>query len=89
MDDGTLLGRAPERIRHHMEIRGLGIFSVSALFGTDSVKVEVEIELICRLERWREGTAYERVGIEWPMGEIGGFPRPELTLPARPGGSSV
>ncbi len=87
VEPGTLIGRAPERIRHHMEIRGLGIFSVPALFGKDSVRLEVEIELICRLQRWREGTAYERVGIEWPMGEIGGFPRPELTLPARPGGS--
>ncbi|MFP8881052.1 MAG: hypothetical protein VCE43_17180 [Myxococcota bacterium] len=87
MEDGTLLGRAPERIRHHMEIRGLGIFSVPALFGRDSVLLEVEIELVCRLERWQEGTVYERVGIEWPMGEIGGVPRPELTLPARPGGS--
>jgi HPr kinase/phosphorylase len=82
-----LIGRAPERIRHHMEIRGLGIFSVPALFGKESVLLEVEIELICRLERWREGRAYERVGIEWPIGEIGGVARPELTLPARPGGS--
>jgi HPr kinase/phosphorylase len=86
-DDRSLIGRAPERIRHHMEIRGLGIFNVPALFGKDSVLLEVEIELICRLQRWREGTAYERVGIEWPVGEIGGVPRPELTLPARPGGS--
>ena len=85
--EASLVGRAPERIRHHMEIRGLGIFSVPALFGKDSVRLETEIALICRLQRWKEGHAYERVGIEWPMGEIGGVPRPELTLPARPGGS--
>jgi len=86
-DGGGLIGRSPERIRHHMEIRGVGIFSVPALFGDDAVLPEVEIQLICRIERWREGKAYERVGIEWPMGEIGGVMRPELTLPTRPGGS--
>ncbi len=86
-EDGKVIGRSPERIRHHMEIRGVGIFSVPALFGENSVLLEVAVELNCRLERWREGAAYERVGIDWPMGEIGGVQRPELTLPARPGGS--
>jgi len=86
-EDGTLVGRSPERIRHHMEIRGLGIFSVTALFGAESVLHEVDVELLCRLERWREGINYDRVGIDWPIGQIGGVSRPELTLPARPGGS--
>ena len=85
--DDRLVGRAPERIRHHMEIRGLGIFSVVNLFGGGAVLAEVEVDLICRLERWREGIAYERVGIQWPTAQLAGVTLPELTLPARPGGS--
>jgi HPr kinase/phosphorylase len=84
---GGLIGRAPERIRHHMEIRGLGIFSVPDLFGREAVLAESRIHLICRLEKWREGVAYERVGIDWPTFEIAGVRLPQLTLPARPGGS--
>ncbi len=82
-----LVGRAPERIRHHMEIRGIGIFYVPELFGADSVRDEMSVDLICRLERWREGVAYERVGLERPEEALAGVRLPTLTLPARPGGS--
>ncbi len=82
-----LVGRAPERIRHHMEIRGIGIFFVPDLFGPDSICDEVSVDLVCRLERWREGASYERVGLEWPEEEFAGVRIPRLTLPARPGGS--
>lgn len=86
-DAGRLTGRAPRRIRHYMEIRGLGIFFVPDLFGADSVREEMTIDLICRLERWREDADYERVGLERPTEELAGAEIPRLTLPARPGGS--
>lgn len=85
--DGRVVGTAPERIRHFMEIRGLGIFSVLDLFGPDAVREEMPIDLVCRLERWTEGVEYERVGLERPTADVGGVPVPSLTLPARPGGS--
>jgi HPr kinase/phosphorylase len=85
--DGRLMGSAPERIRHHMEIRGLGIFFVPDLFGDDSVCEEMTVDLLCRLERWREGAAYERVGLEREKEMLSGVEIPVLTLPARPGGS--
>jgi len=85
--DQGLTGRAPARIRHYMEIRGIGIVFVPDLFGADSVCDEVGVDLVCRLERWREGVAYERVGLERPEEELAGVLLPRLTLPARPGGS--
>jgi HPr kinase/phosphorylase len=85
--DGRLVGAAPERIRHFMEIRGVGIVSVLDLFGVDAVRDEMSIDLICRLVKWREGVEYERVGLDRPTEEIGGVQVPSLTLPARPGGS--
>lgn len=85
--EGGVVGTAPERIRHHMEIRGLGILFIPDLFGPDAVREEMPIELICRLERWREGAAYDRVGLDRGFGEIAGVKLPELILPARPGGS--
>jgi HPr kinase/phosphorylase len=83
----ALLGSAPERIRHFMEIRGVGIFYVPDHYGVESVRAQMSIDLVIRLERWREGASYERVGLERPEAEIAGQPRPVLTLPARPGGS--
>jgi HPr kinase/phosphorylase len=84
---GRVVGSAPELIRHHMEIRGIGIFYVPELFGPDSVRAEVEVDLTCRLERWREEAEYERVGLARATEQIAEVPVPVLLLPARPAGS--
>jgi HPr kinase/phosphorylase len=85
--EGGVVGTAPKRIRHFMEIRGVGIVSVPDLFGPGAVRDEMPIELVCRLVKWREGVEYDRVGLERPVEEIAGVSLPSLTLPARPGGS--
>ena len=85
--DGRLVGRSPERIRHHMEIRGLGILYIPDLFGPESVAESVAVDLVCELERWREGADYERVGLERTSLDLLGAEVPRLVLPAHPGGS--
>jgi HPr kinase/phosphorylase len=85
--DRRVLGASPERIRHYMEIRGLGILYVPDLFGPGAVRDEMIVDLVCVLEKWREGAAYERVGLERPSEELAGTRVPRLTLPARPAGS--
>jgi HPr kinase/phosphorylase len=85
--DGRVFGTAPERVRHFMEIRGVGIVSVPDLFGSDAVRDEMSLDLVCRLVKWTEGVEYERVGLERPVEEFCGVSIPRLTLPARPGGS--
>lgn len=85
--EGGLLGSTPARIRHFMEIRGIGIVFVPDLFGHEAVRDAVPIELVCRLVQWAEGVVYERVGLDRPTEEIAGVAIPRLTLPARPGGS--
>jgi len=85
--EGGLTGQSPERIRHHMEIRGLGIIFVPDLFGLQSVAERAAVELICHLERWREGADYDRLGLDRQREEIQGVDLPSLRLPARPGGS--
>lgn len=85
--DGRVVGSGPERVRHFMEIRGVGIVSVTDLFGGEAVRDEMPIDLVCRLVKWHQGVEYERVGLERPTEEICGVSVPSLTLPARPGGS--
>jgi HPr kinase/phosphorylase len=85
--EGRLSGGGPERIRHHMEIRGLGIVFVPDLFGPESVRDETAIDLVCHIERWREGAEYDRLGLDREVEEVGGVKLPSLTLPARPGAS--
>jgi HPr kinase/phosphorylase len=85
--DGRLMGAGPELIRHYMEIRGIGIVHVPDLFGEAAVRDEVEIALVCRLERWRDDAEYERLGLERPTEPILDVRVPCLLLPARPSGS--
>jgi len=85
--EGRVVGRAPERIRHHMEIRGLGILYIPDLFGPESVAESASVDLVCELERWREGAQYDRLGLERTSHELLGVAIPRLVLPAHPGGS--
>jgi len=85
--DGALHGHSPELIRHHMELRGVGIVYVPDLFGPDAVRDAVEVGLVCRLAEWRPELEVERVGLERPVEEWDGVPLPALLLPARPAGS--
>ena len=84
-DDGRVTGSSPERIRHHLEIRGLGIIYVPDLFGPGCVCDGSVIDLVCQLEWWREGVAYERVGLDRDSQELAGVTLPRLVLPSRPG----
>lgn len=86
-EGGCLRGAAPELIRHHVEIRGVGIVYLPELFGPDSVRDQCEVDVVCRIEPWREGTPYERVGLERPTEQWAGIALPVLVLPARPAGS--
>ena len=85
--DGALVGRAPEVIRYFMEIRGIGLLYLPDLYGPEAVREEGPIDLVCRLEEWREGVSFDRVGAERPRLEFAGVSLPVMTLPARPAGS--
>lgn len=84
VEDGSLIGRAREAIRHFLEIRGLGILCVPDLYGAGAVAEQVRVALVFRLEHWREGASYERVGLERPSETILGVALPCLVLPVRP-----
>ncbi len=85
VSDTTLLGRAPEIIRHLIEIRGIGILDVKELYGVSSVKMQENINFVINLELWDEKKNYERLGIQEESTEILGIKVPSITIPVRPG----
>lgn len=84
---GAIRGSSPPLIRHHLEIRGIGILYVPDLYGADAVGDEAGVDLVCRLERWREGESYERVGLTRPTEPLLGRDVPCVLLPVRPAGN--
>jgi HPr kinase/phosphorylase len=67
-----------------MEIRGIGLLYIPDLYGPESVRDESSVDLLCRLEAWRDSVEYERIGIERPRETIAGVSIPCLVLPVRP-----
>ena len=85
VDEEHIRGRAPERIKHLLEVRGLGILDVTTLFGEGAVRDEKDIHLIVHLEEWQEGKEYDRLGIDPPTSEILGIKITKIIVPVRPG----
>lgn len=81
----TLVGMAPDVIRHFVEIRGIGILDVKYLYGVGSVKMTESINLVINMELWNSQKHYERLGVEDLHTEILGIQVPSLTIPVRPG----
>ena len=81
----SLVGRAPEIIRHYVELRGIGIVDVRRLFGMGAVKESEKIDLVINLESWKTDKAYDRLGLDEQTTEILGINVPSIVLPVSPG----
>lgn len=81
----TLIGTAPEVIRHFIELRGIGIVDVRRIFGMGSVKVTEKIDLIINLEPWVDGKHYDRLGMDNQYTDILDVNVPSLVVPVKPG----
>ena len=81
----TLVGSAPELIRHYVELRGIGIVDVKRIFGMGAVKDTEKIDLIINLEPWVQGKMYDRFGLETEYTDILGIKIPTTVIPVRPG----
>ncbi|MDT4898766.1 MAG: HPr kinase/phosphorylase [Acidobacteriota bacterium] len=80
-----LSGTAPELLREHLEIRGLGIINIRDLFGVSAISTSKNIDLSIRLERWDEASEVDRLGIDAQAVEILGVNVPQVLIPVSPG----
>jgi len=80
-----LMGRGHELQRHHMEIRGVGIIDVQALFGIRAIRQQKRIEVVVQLEDWDDTHSYDRTGLDGDVLEILDVELPKVTVPLNPG----
>ncbi|MGH7501506.1 MAG: HPr(Ser) kinase/phosphatase [Longimicrobiales bacterium] len=83
--NGVLIGRGHELQRHHMEIRGIGIIDVRALFGIRAIRLQKRIEVVVQLVDWDDSAAYDRTGLETEATDILGVPVPKVVVPLNAG----
>jgi HPr kinase/phosphorylase len=80
-----VVGTSGELTRNHMEIRGIGIINVAAMFGIKSVRRDKTLNLIVTLKQWDEVADVERLGMEQEFLNVLGADIPHITIPVRPG----
>ncbi len=85
VSDDTLIGSAPDITKHFIELRGIGIVDIKALYGASSVKDTQSIDLVIRLEDWDKDKDYDRLGLEEEYTEYLGNKVVCHNIPIRPG----
>jgi len=81
----TLVGSAPDNIRHFIELRGVGVLNARRLFGMGAVKITEKIDMVIQLELWDGEKVYDRLGLENEYTDILGIEVPVTTVPVKPG----
>lgn len=81
----VLIGRGHELQQHHMEIRGIGIIDVKALFGIRAARQQKRIEVVVQLEDWHEQGKYDRTGLDSSETEVLGVKLPKVVVPLNAG----
>jgi HPr kinase/phosphorylase len=85
LDGREVIGTSSEVTRHHMEVRGIGIINVAAMFGVKSIRLEKRVDLVVTLKWWNEVPDVDRLGIEEQYVTILGVQIPHIIIPVRPG----
>jgi HPr kinase/phosphorylase len=85
VDGHDVVCTSAELTRNHMEVRGIGIINVAAMFGVKSIRTEKNLNLVVTLKPWDEVREVDRVGMEHEFVKILGVDIPHVVIPVRPG----
>lgn len=85
VDETILMGSGAPVLKHHMEIRGLGIINVKDIFGIRSVRDRKRVELVVIMEEWDQNKEYDRLGLEELTYSILDLDVSSIMVPVRPG----
>lgn len=85
VDGRDIVGTSAEVTRNHMEVRGIGIINVAAMFGVKSIRGEKRVDLVITLKAWNDVADVDRLGMDQEYVKILGIDIPHITIPVRPG----
>ncbi len=86
MPPSQLWGSAPELLRNHLELRGIGIVNVRDLYGAAAVRERKLVQMVVELCPWgSEEDDYERLGLSRKTRQYLDVAVPMLRIPVRPG----
>jgi len=85
VDGKDVIGKSAELTRNHMEVRGIGIINVAAMFGVKSIRTDKRVDLVVTLKSWHDVPDVDRLGMEEDHVKILGVAIPHIVIPIRPG----
>ena len=85
VDGRDVVCTSAELTRNHMEVRGIGIINVAAMFGVKSIRKDKNLNLVVTLKPWEEVHEVDRVGMEQEFVKVLGMDIPHVIIPVRPG----
>jgi HPr kinase/phosphorylase len=85
LPSSVVMGTPAPLLRHHIEIRGMGILNVRDLFGATAVRDQAQVDLVVELCNWHEEDQYERLGLDDQTIDVLGSEVARLRIPVRPG----
>lgn len=85
VDGRVVVGSGSNLIKHHMEVRGLGIINIRDLFGIAAIRDRINIDLVVELVDWDQRREYDRLGLDEKYYQILDIPVPHLQIPVSPG----
>jgi HPr kinase/phosphorylase len=85
VDGREVMGTSAEITRNHMEVRGIGIINIAAMFGVKCIRQEKQVDLVITLKTWNEVPDVDRLGMDQEYVKILGTDIPHITIPVRPG----
>ena len=85
LEGRELMATSAEVTRTFMEVRGIGIINVAAIFGGRAIRTEKRLDLVVTLAEWDKVEEIERTGLDQQFYEILGLKIPHVKLPIRPG----
>ena len=85
VSEHRVFGIRPRPFKHYIEVRGIGIIDVIALFGVTAVGDRKQVELVATLEPWNEKKMYNRTGIRDDEYIFHNERLPHVVIPVRPG----
>ena len=85
VDGRDIMCTSSDLTRSHMEIRGIGIINVGAMFGVKSIRKEKTLDLVITLKQWDDVADVDRLGLEQEYVKILGIDMPHMVIPVRPG----
>lgn len=86
VNGNSILGQGANKlISHHMEIRGLGIINVAQLYGVGAIREQKEVQIVIKLEAWKDQKVYDRIGTSGDTVDLLGVKIPQIEIPVKPG----